>query len=83
MIVADFVARRSSSAERVLDGQAVIVLERGEPRRDALRRERVSVDELRAAARESGFADLSEIAYGVLEHDGKFSFIPDHSKGSS
>jgi uncharacterized membrane protein YcaP (DUF421 family) len=75
MIVADFAARRLHVAERVLDGEAVIVLRDGEAAIDALRRERITVDELRAAAREAGHGDLRDIRFGVLEHDGRFSFV--------
>jgi uncharacterized membrane protein YcaP (DUF421 family) len=43
--------------------------------REALRIERVTVDELLDAAREQGIPDLRAVRYGVLEADGKFSFL--------
>jgi uncharacterized membrane protein YcaP (DUF421 family) len=60
----------------VLDGEPVIVLEKGEPIKRNLDRNRITVDELRAAARHEGYASLDEIEWGVLETSGLFSFIP-------
>lgn len=76
MLVGDAIARRSSPAEKILEGQAVIVLRDGHPDLDRLRSERLTLADLMGAAREKGFSDLALIELGVLEHDGKFSFIP-------
>jgi uncharacterized membrane protein YcaP (DUF421 family) len=59
----------------VLDGEPMVVLERGEPVMKNLARNRVTVDELRAAARHEGYASLDEIEWAVLETSGQFSFI--------
>ena len=59
----------------VLDGEPVIVLEKGEPITKNLARNRITVDELRAAARHEGYASLDEIEWGVLETSGQFSFV--------
>jgi uncharacterized membrane protein YcaP (DUF421 family) len=59
----------------VLDGEPVIVLEKGEPLSRNLARSRITVDELRAAARQEGYAALDEIEWAVLETSGRFSFI--------
>jgi uncharacterized membrane protein YcaP (DUF421 family) len=76
MFLGDFVARRFKPAERLLEGQAVIVVRDGKPLTERLRVERLTLDDLLGAAREQGFGHLSEIRLGVLEHDGEFSFIP-------
>ena len=60
----------------VLEGEPVIVLERGEPIKRNLDRNRITVDELRAAARLEGHASLDELEWAVLETGGQFSFIP-------
>jgi uncharacterized membrane protein YcaP (DUF421 family) len=59
----------------VLDGEPVIVLERGEPIRRNLDRNRITVDELRAAARRNGYGSLDEVEWAVLETGGQISFI--------
>jgi uncharacterized membrane protein YcaP (DUF421 family) len=59
----------------VLDGEPVIVLEKGEPIKKNLDRNRITVDELRAAARQEGHGALDEIEWAVLETGGQISFI--------
>lgn len=82
-LLADALERRSRRAKRLLSGEPVIVLHEGKPLEDRLERERITVEELKEAARLEGHRDLGEIEYAVLETDGKFSFIPggDGSKG--
>jgi uncharacterized membrane protein YcaP (DUF421 family) len=76
MLLGDALSRRSRNVERALDGEAVIVLRDGTPDLARLRIERLTVDDLLGAAREAGHGDLADIRFAVLEHDGKFSFIP-------
>jgi uncharacterized membrane protein YcaP (DUF421 family) len=79
-LISDTVSRHSRKASRVLAGEPVVVLRDGQVLSSRLDRERVSVDELKEAAHIEGFGDLSEIAFGVLETDGKFSFVGKSSK---
>jgi uncharacterized membrane protein YcaP (DUF421 family) len=60
----------------VLDGEPVIVLEKGEPLKRNLDRNRITVEELRAAARLEGYGRLAEVEWAVLETTGQISFIP-------
>jgi uncharacterized membrane protein YcaP (DUF421 family) len=76
-LAADALGGRFPSASNVLTGPPVIIVRSGEPLMDQLRREKISIDELNEAARIHGFADLSEVAFCVLEADGEFSFIRD------
>jgi uncharacterized membrane protein YcaP (DUF421 family) len=75
-LVADAVERRSPKARRVLSGEPLILLRAGEPLEERLEEERITVDELKEAARLEGYRDLTQLDYAVLETDGKFSFIP-------
>jgi uncharacterized membrane protein YcaP (DUF421 family) len=75
-VLADLWERRSAVARRVLVGEPVIVLRSGEPLQDRLTRERMTLDELKEAARLEGYGDLADLDYAVLETDGKLSFIP-------
>jgi uncharacterized membrane protein YcaP (DUF421 family) len=60
----------------VLDGDPIIVVQNGEPIKKNLDRNRITIDELRAAARHEGHATLAEIEWAVLETSGQISFIP-------
>ena len=74
-LIADYWGRRSRTANRVLASEPVIVLRSGEPLTSRLDQERVTLDELKEAARMEGIADLSQVEFAVLEADGRFSFI--------
>ena len=76
MLVGDALSRRSRNVERALEGEAVIVVRDGTPDIDRLRVERMTIEDLLGAAREAGYGSLADIRFAVLEHDGKFSFIP-------
>lgn len=78
-LLADSLGRRSKRAKVIIAGEPVIVVRDGVPLTDRLARERVTLEDLAEAARLNGIGDLAEIEFGVLETDGKFSFI----KGTS
>ena len=79
-VLADAWERRSKNARRLLVGEPVIVLRSGEPLQERLDKERVTVEELKEAARLDGYGDLRDIEYAVLETDGKLSFISARTK---
>lgn len=59
----------------LVHGKPVLVVRDGEPLLDVLRRERMSMDDLLATARQQGIRRLSEVDVAVLETDGKVSFF--------
>ena len=59
----------------VVTGRPVLVFEDGTPVEEAMCRQRLSVADLLAAAREQGIRRTSEIEYAVLEADGRLSFF--------
>ena len=69
-------SRRSKFADRVIEGEPVVVLRDGEPLLEVLRREQMSIDDLAEAARSDGHERFDELRWAVLEADGKVSFIP-------
>jgi uncharacterized membrane protein YcaP (DUF421 family) len=60
----------------VLDGEPVVVVQDGEPIQKHLSRNRLTLDELRAAARQEQIASLDDVQWAVLETSGRISFIP-------
>ena len=72
-----YVAYRLPRFGRVLDGEPVILLENGRPLEKNLRRERISLGELAAEARQNDIADLGSVRYAVLETSGSISFLTD------
>jgi uncharacterized membrane protein YcaP (DUF421 family) len=59
----------------VLDGEPVIVVEDGEPIERNLRRNRITLEELAAAARANGIGSLQSVRWAVLETNGRISFL--------
>jgi uncharacterized membrane protein YcaP (DUF421 family) len=60
----------------VLDGDPVIVVQDGKPIAKNLDRNRLTLDEVRAAARQEQIATLDDVEWAVLETSGRISFIP-------
>jgi uncharacterized membrane protein YcaP (DUF421 family) len=60
----------------VLHGEPVIVVEDGKPIVRNLSRNRIDLEELRAAARQQGIASIEDVRWAVLETSGQISFIP-------
>jgi uncharacterized membrane protein YcaP (DUF421 family) len=58
-----------------LEGQPIIVVQDGEPIQRNLARNRITVDEVRAAARYEGIASLADVEWAVLETGGRITFI--------
>jgi uncharacterized membrane protein YcaP (DUF421 family) len=75
---------REPGLERAVVGSPTILVHRGTVLSDQLRRQGISLDELRAAARGYGISDLDRVHTCVLEVDGSISVIPyagqDHSE---
>jgi uncharacterized membrane protein YcaP (DUF421 family) len=59
----------------LLEGEPVIVLEDGEPIDRNLARNRITKEEVAAAARIEGIASLDDVRWAVLETSGRISFI--------
>jgi uncharacterized membrane protein YcaP (DUF421 family) len=59
----------------VIEGEPVIVLENGKPIDRNLARNRITHEELAAAARQEGIGSLADVRWAVLETSGSISFI--------
>jgi uncharacterized membrane protein YcaP (DUF421 family) len=79
VLIFSVVSYRSPKARGTIEGLAVIVVRDGSPIERAMRYERLTLDELKDAARSQGIADMSEIKLGILEPGGSFSFLKNGS----
>lgn len=66
---------------RLLRPPAILLVYRGEPDRRAMRRQRVTEEDLSVAARESGLGTLDDVHAMVLEADGALSVVPSGQQG--
>jgi uncharacterized membrane protein YcaP (DUF421 family) len=60
----------------VLDGEPLVLVQDGEVIARNLRRERITIEELLAEARQQQLASLAHVRFAVLETNGAISFIP-------
>lgn len=77
LVLFSWVSFRFKRTRPALEGMPVVVVQDGAMRKEVMGYERLDEDELHEALREQGIADLAKVRYGVLEPDGKFSFITD------
>ena len=68
-------------SRRVVEGMPVIVIRDGHVIDEALRIERIPLDELLEEARREGIDDLRKVRVGIVETDGKMSFIQENGAG--
>ena len=59
----------------LLDGEPIVVVQDGKPIIKNLRRERVTLEDVAAAARQQSIGSLDEVQWAVLETNGTLSFI--------
>jgi uncharacterized membrane protein YcaP (DUF421 family) len=59
----------------VLEGEPVVIVQDGRVIERNLRRDRITVDELLEEARQQQIGSLDEVAWAVLEPNGKISFL--------
>jgi len=66
---------RYKRMERIVEHSPTVIVRHGRILRDSLRRERLSLAELRSALRTQGVMSLQDVRYVILEEDGKLSAI--------
>ena len=74
-VAIDRIAFRFPAARRLLEPAALPLVRNGVVLHRNLRREYITVDELRAKLREHGVADLAEVKVAHLESDGEISVL--------
>jgi len=72
--------RHSKRVERLMVGEAALIVNDGHPIRDRMQREGVTQEQLLAALREHGLARVEDAHMCVLEVDGSISVVPQHAE---
>ena len=75
-ILVSYLNFRFKRARVVLDGEPIVLVEEGRPIERNMRRERITPEELRAAARLQQISSIDDVRFAVLETNGDISFIP-------
>lgn len=74
-VAANFAMARWPRVGHALEGAPVIIISDGKVQERALKRQRLSREELMASARQAGYMDLEKVKLAVLEQNGKMSFF--------
>jgi uncharacterized membrane protein YcaP (DUF421 family) len=75
VVATSYVSFRFQRVASATEGIPVVIVREGRVQQQLIRMERLTEDEVREAAREQGIADIRDVAVGILETDGKFSFV--------
>lgn len=67
---------RSEKIEKIVKSEPTLLVKDGRCLDGAMRVQRVTQEEIEAALRQHGFADLASVACVVLETDGSLSVVP-------
>ena len=70
---------RSPRLGAIIDGTPVVIVNNGEWNEEVMKRRKLRRDDVSIAARSKGITRLDDIAYAVLERDGRISVIPKES----
>jgi uncharacterized membrane protein YcaP (DUF421 family) len=75
-VAVSYATFRFPRARPLLEGEPVIVVQDGRPIDRNLRRNRITHEELAAAARRQQLASLDDVQWAVLETSGQINFVP-------
>jgi uncharacterized membrane protein YcaP (DUF421 family) len=73
--VLTWITWRSERGRRIIEGVPIVLVRDGTPIDEALAVERMPLDEVLEAARQSGVDDLAKVKLAVLEVNGRISII--------
>ena len=69
------ISLKSGKLRRAVNGASVIIINRGKVDRSALKRLRITTDELLETLRSQGFFDISTVQYAIIEPNGQLSVL--------
>lgn len=71
-----WLSTRTATVRRLVKNEPRLMVYEGKLLSDALRAERMTVEEIEAALRQQGMADLEDVGAAVLETDGSVTVVP-------
>ncbi|MBO5907459.1 MAG: DUF421 domain-containing protein [Clostridia bacterium] len=74
-IIVSTLKNKSEKAKRLLDGDASYIIYKGRLLQNALKNNRISVNEMLASMRSQGIGGIEDVEYALLEQNGTLSFL--------
>lgn len=75
-IFLSYITLKSRSIRKLVCGTASVLIQHGKIMEEELRRQRFNLDDLMEELRLSGYLNISDIEYAILENSGRLSIIP-------
>ena len=73
---------KSQFARKIIDGETTILIFKGKINFLGIKKQQINIDELMEEIRLSGYFDLNEIQYAILENNGQLSILPTSQSSS-
>ena len=74
-VLVSFISRKSIKVRRLVSGRAMLVIDKDGINYENLKKLNMNVHDLIETAHSSGYPDVSEIAYAIIETNGKMSVV--------
>lgn len=81
-IIISFTKNKSEKLKRYIEGEPTFLIYRGTLRQAALKKNRISVNELLCEIRMQGIGDINDVYYAILEQNGKLSVFEKSDQAS-
>jgi uncharacterized membrane protein YcaP (DUF421 family) len=75
-IAMSFLSMKSKKIRDLVDGSADVIIENGQIREEAMRRNRLNLDDLMVHLRQKNISNIAEVEFAVLEPTGQMSVFP-------
>lgn len=75
-VVSSTILSRTPRLKNLFSVRPGFLIRRGKLDQKEMLKNRISPDELMSELRQNGYADLSEVAYAIIEQDGRLTVIP-------
>lgn len=75
-VIISYLTEKSINLRRFFIGVPIVIIEDGQILEDSLKKSKFDINDLLQEARISGYYDLSQINYAIMEANGTISFLP-------
>jgi len=79
-ICVELIALKSIRIREILDSQPIILIKNGQIQLDALKKERLNIDDLTMMLRTNSVFAVADVNYAILEPNGDLSVLPKYNK---
>lgn len=75
-IIFSLIALKWTKFRKMVDGKESIIIYKGKPRYEVMRKQKYNMDDLMAQLRQKDIRNISEVEYAILETGGRLSVFP-------